>query len=34
MSYFTGTIHSKALHMDTTIGVILPHDSRMHRGIA
>jgi S-formylglutathione hydrolase FrmB len=31
MSFFTGTIFSDALHMDTSVGVILPHDSRCHR---
>lgn len=34
MSIFTGTIYSVALHMDTNISVILPHDSRGHRGIS
>ena len=33
MSFFTGTIFSHALRMDTCVGVILPHDSRCHRGI-
>ena len=33
MAYFTGSIYSTALHMDTAVGVILPHDSRQHRGI-
>jgi S-formylglutathione hydrolase FrmB len=31
MSLFTGTIFSDALHMDTSVGVILPQDSRCHR---
>ncbi|MDR0709260.1 MAG: esterase family protein [Spirochaetaceae bacterium] len=31
MSFFTGTIFSEALHMDTSVGVILPQDSRCHR---
>ena len=33
MSVMTGTWYSKALNMDTSFCVILPHDSRMHRGI-
>jgi S-formylglutathione hydrolase FrmB len=33
MSFFEGTIFSKALNLDTCIGVILPHDSRCHRGV-
>jgi S-formylglutathione hydrolase FrmB len=31
MSFFTGTIFSDALHMDSCVGVILPQDSRCHR---
>jgi S-formylglutathione hydrolase FrmB len=31
MSFFSGTIFSGALHMDTCLGVILPQDSRCHR---
>ena len=34
MAYFTGSIYSKALGMDTAIGVILPHDSRQRRGLS
>ena len=34
MGFFTGSVFSETLNMDTTIGVILPHDSRFHRGIA
>lgn len=33
MSFFTGAIFSETLNMDTTISVIIPHDSRQHRGI-
>ena len=33
MSIFSGTIYSSAMNMDTTIAVVLPHDSRKHRGI-
>jgi S-formylglutathione hydrolase FrmB len=33
MSFFTGTIYSSALNMDTSVGVILPQDSRKHRGV-
>ena len=33
MSFFTGTIYSKAMNMDTCLGVILPQDSRKHRGL-
>ncbi|MDR2393461.1 MAG: esterase family protein [Treponema sp.] len=33
MSFFTGTIYSFSLNMDTAVGVILPQDSRKHRGI-
>jgi len=32
MGFFTGSVFSKALNMDTTLGVILPQDSRYHRG--
>ena len=32
MGLFTGTVFSRALNMDTSVGVILPHDSRYHRG--
>jgi S-formylglutathione hydrolase FrmB len=32
MSFFNGTIFSDALKMDTGLGVILPQDSRCHRG--
>lgn len=32
MGYLTGTVFSESLNMDTDIGVILPHDSRYHRG--
>jgi S-formylglutathione hydrolase FrmB len=32
MSFFNGTIFSDALKMDTGLGVILPQDSRWHRG--
>jgi S-formylglutathione hydrolase FrmB len=32
MSYFTGTIYSQTLKMDTAIAVLLPQDSRKHRG--
>jgi S-formylglutathione hydrolase FrmB len=31
MAFFAGTIFSDALHMDTSVGVILPQDSRCHR---
>ena len=34
MGFFTGAIFSEALNMDTNIGVILPQDSRYHRGLA
>ena len=34
MAYFSGNIFSESLNMDTGVGVILPHDSRQHRGIA
>lgn len=34
MGFFSGTIYSKTLGMDTTIGAIIPHDSRYHRGIS
>lgn len=30
MSFFHGTIHSSVLNMDTTLGVILPHDRLAH----
>jgi S-formylglutathione hydrolase FrmB len=33
MSFFTGTIYSFSMNMDTAVGVILPQDSRKHRGI-
>lgn len=33
MGFFSGTIYSETLGMDTTIGAIIPHDSRYHRGI-
>ena len=33
MAFFSGTLYSKALNMDTSFAVILPHDSRKHRGI-
>lgn len=33
MSCFTGALYSQVLNMDTTVGVILPQDSRWHRGI-
>jgi len=33
MGYFIGTVFSKSLNMDTCVGVILPQDSRKHRGI-
>jgi S-formylglutathione hydrolase FrmB len=33
MSFFTGTIYSFAMNMDTAVGIILPQDSRRHRGI-
>jgi S-formylglutathione hydrolase FrmB len=32
MSFFNGTIFSDALKMDTSLGVILPQDSRVSRG--
>jgi S-formylglutathione hydrolase FrmB len=31
MAFFNGTVYSEALHMDTSLGVILPQDSRLHR---
>ena len=34
MGFFTGTVYSEALNMDTTIGAILPQDSRFHRGLS
>lgn len=34
MSIFSGTVYSDALQMDTSISVILPQDSRGHRGLA
>lgn len=34
MSLLTGAIFSKTLMMDTTVSVILPHDSRWHRGFS
>lgn len=33
MSYFSGTIFSETLNMDTSLTVILPQDSRWHRGL-
>jgi S-formylglutathione hydrolase FrmB len=33
MSIFTGTIYSKVMCMDTSLCVILPHDTRAHRGL-
>ncbi len=33
MSYFNGAIYSETLNMDTSLAVILPQDSRWHRGI-
>lgn len=33
MGFFTGTVYSEALNMDTQIGVILPQDSRFSRGL-
>lgn len=33
MSFFTGTIYSFSMNMDTSVGVILPQDSRKHRGV-
>lgn len=33
MSVFNGTIYSYSLNMDSSLGVILPHDSRKHRGV-
>ncbi|MDO4549069.1 MAG: alpha/beta hydrolase-fold protein [Clostridia bacterium] len=33
MAFLTGAIFSESLNMDTTVSVILPHDSRFHRGI-
>ena len=33
MGFYTGTVYSKSLNMDTNIGVILPHDSRKHLSI-
>ena len=33
MGFFTGSVFSETLNMDTTIGVILPHDCRFHRGM-
>jgi S-formylglutathione hydrolase FrmB len=33
MSFFTGTIYSQALDMDTSVGIILPQDSREHVGV-
>jgi S-formylglutathione hydrolase FrmB len=32
MSFFTGTIYSDALKMDTNLAVVLPGDTRWHRG--
>ena len=34
MGFFVGSVFSEALNMDTSIGAILPHDSRFHRGLA
>jgi S-formylglutathione hydrolase FrmB len=31
MAFFSGTIFSDALHIDTMLGAILPHDTRLHR---
>lgn len=33
MSYFSGALYSETLNMDTSVAVILPQDSRWHRGI-
>lgn len=33
MGYYSGTFYSKALEMDTQLGVILPQDSRKHNGV-
>ncbi|MGI6069226.1 MAG: alpha/beta hydrolase [Blautia sp.] len=33
MSYFNGAVYSEILNMDTSMSVILPQDSRWHRGI-
>ena len=34
ISIFTGAVFSETLMMDTTLSVILPQDSRWHRGIS
>ncbi|MDR0554570.1 MAG: esterase family protein [Treponema sp.] len=33
MSFFTGTIYSKSMNMDTSLAVLLPQDSRKHRSL-
>ena len=33
MGFFSGAIYSEVLGMDTSIGAIIPHDSRYHRGV-
>jgi len=34
MGFFVGSVFSKMLNMDTSVGVILPQDSRYHRGLS
>lgn len=33
MSFLHGSVYSEVLNMDTSVSVVLPHDSRWHRGI-
>ena len=33
MGFYNGSFYAKSLNMDTSIGVILPHDSRKHLGV-
>jgi S-formylglutathione hydrolase FrmB len=33
MAFFSGTIYSESMNMDTGLGVILPHDTRCRRGL-
>jgi S-formylglutathione hydrolase FrmB len=33
MAFFSGTIYSASMNMDTGLGVILPHDTRYRRGL-
>ena len=33
MGVYNGSFYSKSMNMDTSIGIILPHDSRKHLGV-